>query len=124
MKNNNMLAFDASELDHIVPQPTTIAAKTKADFFEEDPESIRYWTAYRADVMEQLLQGNITVPDGMTADQVVDQHVAKIKNMCAMFSDDGLPVDRVILPSPGTVLNPAANISSYIKAGLNLTGKH
>lgn len=87
--NNDLLAMIGKEVEGVVPHKE-----------DDEAKSVRYWTEYRAEIMQQLLAGNIEVPQGRTADQVVDAHVARIRNMCEMFGD-GLPLSRKIIPPAG-----------------------
>lgn len=88
--NNKMLAQIGSEVEAIIDPQRTI----------DEAESARYWTDYRAEIMKQLLDGNIDVPEGSTADRVVDAHVAKVRSMCEMFGD-GLPLERKLIEPSG-----------------------
>lgn len=85
--NNELLTQIGSEVEGIVPQ--------------QDEESVRYWTDYRAEIMQQLLAGHIDVPHGATADQVVDAHVGHVRRMCEQFGQ-GLPISRKIIPPGGS----------------------
>lgn len=84
--NNELLAMIGNEVAGVVSQ--------------QDTESVRYWTVYRAEIMQQLLDGKIEVPQGSTADQVVDAHVAKVRKMCELYGT-GLPISRKIISSGG-----------------------
>jgi len=90
MNDNKMLAQIGNEVEAVIdPQRAEDAAK-----------SARFWTDYRAEIMQQLLDGNIDVPEGSTADRVVDAHVAKVRSMCEMFGD-GLPLERKLIEPSG-----------------------
>ena len=87
-------------MKHDKPMLAEISKELENAVFEQDSESVRYWTEYRAEIMQQLVAGHVSVPEGMTADQVVDQHVARTRMMCEQFGD-GLPLARKIIPPSG-----------------------
>lgn len=79
---------------------TQIGKELEDAVFENDAASVKYWADYRTDIMAQLVAGHVTVPPGMTADQVVDTHVGRVRQMCEQFGA-GLPVKRNIIQPAG-----------------------